>query len=1014
MNATADRIVGRDDVQARLRAVVDTALAGGSAAILLAGEAGIGKSALLAAAGTDADARGAQVARAWGWPGEGAPAFWLWRQVLRELSIEIADESTVDDPAAARFALFDCITSALLAESRMQPVVLVLDDLHWADGASLRLLEFAVRRSPAGALGVLGAFRDTEPSPGLAELAATVPVQRLAGLSPSAVGELAARGTGRDLSAEAAAELHRRTGGNPFLVQQVAWLPAGTTPAVDAVLAERFAGLPPATLATVSATAAIAGPVRPELLTAAFGTDAAALEPALAARILIREADGLRFAHDLLREYAYERVPAAERATRHAQIAQALQIGFERGEEVEPAEIADHYVRADPAGALAHRWSVVAAEDAGRRLAYEQAAWHWEQAVPGAGADRLATLLSLGEAGRRAGLTAVATRAYRRAADLARRDGDADGLGRAALGLHAVGRRTFADHADLVALHDEALSMMDDSDLKLRVMASLARVLAWNGFDPARARGLAEAAVEQARSSADPSTVAAGLLARHLAFAGPGLAGERLDVVAELLDLAGRTGDRGLAAEAHLLATSDRLELADPGFRTELDAFLRLADSAGDPRLRYAALVRRTMLALLAGRVDEAARLSAAATQLGHEVGEAGTADVHFEHSWDLAVAQGRLGSAMGLVQQAFPDAESVVARGLRTLVLLAAGDRAGAEELAAPMLESPPATTVPSGQWLLDLAYAVDLVAGLEARLPAQWLYDTLLPYADLVVVSGVAVAMRGAVAHLLGRLAVVLDRPDQARAHHEAALRIHDDLGAVAWSLRSRFELARLAAPAPSKMTEFAVEAGRLGLAGLAAEARELAARSAAESDAIFRREGPQWTLTYAGATVRLPDAKGLADLAVLLAAPGQPVAAADLVAAGGAGAAGQADLRMGSDEMLDAAARRAYRGRLAELTEEIEQAQAWSDPVRAERARDERDALLAELAAAAGLAGRGRRLGDQSERARKTVTARIRDSLRRVESVHPVLGSHLSASVSTGTWCVYSPASPVSWQT
>jgi hypothetical protein len=120
------------------------------------------------------------------------------------------------------------------------------------------------------------------------------------------------------------------------------------------------------------------------------------------------------------------------------------------------------------------------------------------------------------------------------------------------------------------------------------------------------------------------------------------------------------------------------------------------------------------------------------------------------------------------------------------------------------------------------------------------------------------------------------------------------------------------------------------------------------------------------------------------------------------------------MGADEVLDAAARRAYRGRLAELAEEIEQAQAWSDPVRAERARDEREALLVELAAAAGLAGRGRRLGDQSERARKAVTARIRDSLRRVEAVHPVLGAHLSASVSTGTWCVYSPATPVTWHT
>ncbi len=177
------------------------------------------------------------------------------------------------------------------------------------------------------------------------------------------------------------------------------------------------------------------------------------------------------------------------------------------------------------------------------------------------------------------------------------------------------------------------------------------------------------------------------------------------------------------------------------------------------------------------------------------------------------------------------------------------------------------------------------------------------------------------------------------------------------------------------------------------------------------MFHRDSAQWTLTYAGTTVRLPDAKGLADLAVLLAAPGQPVAAADLVAAGGLAA--RAGLGMGSDEILDPTARRAYQRRLAELAEEIETAQAWSDLGRIDRARDEREALLAELAGAVGLAGRDRRLGDQTERARKTVTARIRDSLRRISAAHPVLGAHLSASVSTGTWCVYSPASAVIWR-
>jgi len=102
-----------------------------------------------------------------------------------------------------------------------------------------------------------------------------------------------------------------------------------------------------------------------------------------------------------------------------------------------------------------------------------------------------------------------------------------------------------------------------------------------------------------------------------------------------------------------------------------------------------------------------------------------------------------------------------------------------------------------------------------------------------------------------------------------------------------------------------------------------------------------------------------------------------------------------------------------RLASLGEDIAEAESWNDPERAARARAERDALLRELAAAAGPAGQPRLLGDQSERARKAVTARIRDVMARIERVHPALADHLRQSVTTGTRCSYSPPTPVTWQ-
>jgi hypothetical protein len=160
----------------------------------------------------------------------------------------------------------------------------------------------------------------------------------------------------------------------------------------------------------------------------------------------------------------------------------------------------------------------------------------------------------------------------------------------------------------------------------------------------------------------------------------------------------------------------------------------------------------------------------------------------------------------------------------------------------------------------------------------------------------------------------------------------------------------------------------------------------------------------LTWAGVSVHVPDAKGLRDLAMLLSRPGEDVAAIELTGSRPA---------MGADPLLDYQAKAAYRQRLRELDALIGDADADNDPYRAEKARAEKDVLIDQLTAATGLGGRGRRLGDERERARKAVTARIRDAIAHIERAHPALGAHLSGSIRTGTWCSYRPAVPVSWQ-
>ena len=552
--------VGRDDVLAELRRVVDEAVAGRGHLLLLAGEAGIGKTTMLTAAAGLAESRGARVAWGWGWPGEGAPGYWPWVQVMRMLGLDIpwpagpGGQAVQDAPASERFRLFDEVTSLLLAESRIQPLLVLLDDLQWADPPSQLLLDFLARRLPAGAVAVVGSYRDTEPIPGpvpgsaLASLAARTTVLPLTGLSPDAVTDLVADVLGDQRAAEVAAGVHRRTGGNPFFVQQVSLLlrsgQDGIPPGVHEALELRFEALPGSTAAALRTAAVIGQQFTADLVGRASGERpevvTEALSAAVRARLVRRDAPGAyRFVHDLFREYAYDQLPPAERAGLHQRIGQALEASLAAGGEVPLTELARHFVQADPASARSWEYSVAAAEQATARLAYEDAVRHWEHAVAAADAGpagRTGALLELAEARRRAGQSRAAGQAYLSAVELARAEPDPAQLARAALGLHAIGSRLWWPPAEVIALLSEAFDALgpgqDDDPLQLRVMASLARALAWHGLDLPRARTLAAEAVAAARAGGDPLTLAACLLAKHHAVWTPDTAPERLRIAA--------------------------------------------------------------------------------------------------------------------------------------------------------------------------------------------------------------------------------------------------------------------------------------------------------------------------------------------------------------------------------------------------------------------------------------------------------------------------------------------------
>jgi hypothetical protein len=222
---------------------------------------------------------------------------------------------------------------------------------------------------------------------------------------------------------------------------------------------------------------------------------------------------------------------------------------------------------------------------------------------------------------------------------------------------------------------------------------------------------------------------------------------------------------------------------------------------------------------------------------------------------------------------------------------------------------------------------------------------------------------------------------------------------------------------------LNEALATARGLGMAALVRKAESMGAGPIAEC--VFRREGEYWSISFDGEHCRLKDTKGLRYLAALLANHGRNVPALELavsaerqrspgvreLADAGLDARGLGD----AGEVLDASAMSAYKRRLDDLDEELEEAEAWSDPERAAHAREERDFIARELAGAVGLGGRSRLAGSSAERARQSVTKAIKAASERIAENCPGLASHLQATLHTGLLCRYQPdpRSPITWQ-
>lgn len=195
------------------------------------------------------------------------------------------------------------------------------------------------------------------------------------------------------------------------------------------------------------------------------------------------------------------------------------------------------------------------------------------------------------------------------------------------------------------------------------------------------------------------------------------------------------------------------------------------------------------------------------------------------------------------------------------------------------------------------------------------------------------------------------------------------------------------------------------REGLARLDTAPGPMRRLSSEERGRLTHRSADVWELAYGGRTLQMPDLKGLHDLAVLLARPGEAFHCLDL-----AGRSGEENM---GEAVMDERARASVKARLRALQEELAEAEDMNDSGRAARLRAEMDRLIEALSSALGLGGRNRRMGDQAERARSAVTWRIRHAIGRITAAHPDLGRHLKNSVRTGRFCSYRPERPHCWE-
>lgn len=759
-------------------------------------------------------------------------------QLLPELRDRFPDLAVPTSPESegARFRLFDAAAAFIKQAAEDAPLLLVLDDLHAADTPSLLMLSFIAGEIADAAVLVVGTYRDVEIRPRhplnstLTDFARqhAAHLISLEGLDEAEVSQLIEASAEIVPSRRGVAAIHRGTNGNPLFVQELVHLlmsenrleEAGGEGAarvriprgVQEVIGRRLEIVSGECRRILGVASVLGRDFDLDLLAEVTGRRASelidVLDQAIDERIVLELPgipDRLRFSHVLIRDVLYEELGASRRRHLHDRAGEALEALHSADADPHLAELAHHYFEAgsigDPVKAL--EYARRAGDRASRQLAHEEAARLYELGIrvlrtarPADEAIRCELSLALADARLRAGDDEQAKATFLAAAEIARRLGDADTLGQAALGYG--GRYVWmAARGDphLIPLLEEALASLPGSDSALRAKL-VARLACAVRDQPDRDRRLplSEQAVAMADRLDDPRTLAYALGARCTAMIDPRSMEGFTDTAREAIRVGEAVGEIEWSFMGRFYLLIPLLETGDiPRAEAILLEMTREAEELREPAYRWGAAGVRAALALFEGRFDAAEELISSAYEIGREAQPFNSLASHTLQRFMLRRERGGLEDVEHDLRKGVADYPTYHVWRCALATLHAemgheAAARAVFDEVAAGDFE----TVHFDEEFLGSMTFLADACRALADVERAQIIYQRILPYGDRNAFAMPELIL-GSLSRPLGVLATMLGRPDEAAEHLERAIVMNEQMDARPWVAHAKFDLGR-----------------------------------------------------------------------------------------------------------------------------------------------------------------------------------------------------------------------------